>query len=91
MQATTPVLKARSAILGDLQDNEFVAVLCGTGALATNTYALAKSGRLCLFDNKRILDKFTEVKVRQPYIYIYIAPGCCLVCMCVCMHVCMFI
>ncbi len=61
---TTAVLKARSAILGDLQENDFVDVACGSGPLTLNTYALTKSGKLCLFDNRRVLDKFTEVKVR---------------------------
>lgn len=61
--AATTILKARSAILGDLQDNEFVDVACGFGALSTNTYALSKSGKLCLFDNFRLLEKFTEIKV----------------------------
>ena len=60
---TTAVLKARSAILGDLQENDFVDVACGSGPLAMNTYALSKSGKLCLFDNHRLLDKFTEIKV----------------------------
>lgn len=59
------VLKARSAILGDLQENDFVDVACGSGPLVMNTYALSKSGKLCLFDNRRMLEKFTEVKVRK--------------------------
>ena len=62
-KTSTVVLKARSAILGDLQDNHFVGVVCGSGTLSKNTYALTRSGRLCLFDNNRVLDKFTEVKV----------------------------
>ena len=60
----TAVLKARSAILGDLQDNNFIAVVCGSGPLAANTYALSKSGKLLLFDNFRLVDKFTEIKVQ---------------------------
>ena len=58
-------LKGRSAILNDLQDNCFVAVSCGRGPLSRNTYSLTKTGKVCLFDEHRVLDRFTEVKVRQ--------------------------
>lgn len=60
-----PVLTSRSVLLGDLQENHFVAVVCGKGPLSKNCYVLTKSGRLCLFDDKRRLDRFTEVKVSQ--------------------------
>ena len=63
-KASSGLLKSRSAILGDLQSQTFVDVECGRGILAEKTYALTKAGRLCVFDSKRILDKFTEVKVR---------------------------
>ena len=52
-----------SLMLGAI--NHFVAVACGKGPLSKNCYVLTKSGRLCLFDDKRRLDRFTEVKVRH--------------------------
>ena len=63
-----PVLTSRSVLLGELQENHFVAVACGKGPLSKNCYVLTKSGRLCLFDDRRRLDRFTEVKVRM-YLY----------------------
>ena len=58
-----PVLTSRSVLLGELQENHFVAVVCGKGPLSKNCYVLTRSGLLCLFDDKRRLDRFTEVKV----------------------------
>ena len=63
-KAVKPVLTSRSVLLGELQENQFVAVVCGRGPLSKNCYVLTKSGQLCLFDDKRRLDRFTEVKVR---------------------------
>ena len=40
-----------------------MAVACGRGALANNTYTLTRTGLVCLFDARRVLDRFTEVKV----------------------------
>ena len=59
----THPLKGRSAILGELQDNCFVSVVCGCGPLANHTYTITKTGMVCLFDAKRLLDRFTETKV----------------------------
>ena len=60
-----PVLTSRSVLLGDLQENHFVSVVCGKGPLSKNCYVLTRSGQLCLFDDKRRLDRFTEVKVSE--------------------------
>ena len=57
------MLTSRSVLLGDLQENHFVSVVCGKGPLSKNCYVLTRSGQLCLFDDKRRLDRFTEVKV----------------------------
>lgn len=40
-----------------------MSVVCGFGPLLENTYALSKSGKLCVFDKNRILEMFTEIKV----------------------------
>jgi len=53
----------RSAILGDLRNNDFVDVCCGRGNLSNITYAITKSGILCEFNNRRLLDKWVELKV----------------------------
>jgi WD40 repeat protein len=58
----TAPLKGRSAILGDLQDNCFVAVRCGHGSVASFTYVLTRSGILCKFDQDRALDQFINVQ-----------------------------
>lgn len=60
-----PVLTSRSVLLGELQENHFVSVVCGKGPLSKNCYVLTRSGQLCLFDDKRRLDRFTEVKVNE--------------------------
>lgn len=63
-----PVLTSRSVLLGDLQENHFVSVVCGKGPLSKNCYVLTRSGQLCLFDDKRRLDRFTEVKVSEIHV-----------------------
>jgi len=73
-------LKGRSAILGELQDNCFVSVACGRGPLADHTYTLTKTGIVCLFDSKRILDRFTETKASPAHSLVvseqYVFCGC---------------
>ncbi len=60
---TTMSLKSRSAVLGELHNFNFVAVSCGRGDLAHYTYALTRTGQLCLFGKNRTLEKFTDTKV----------------------------
>ena len=62
LQHATP-LKGRSAILGDLQDNCFVAVECGRGSLSSFTFVLTRNGVLCKFDQNRTLDQFVNIQV----------------------------
>ena len=60
LQTSSPqLLTGRSAVLGDLHNNCFVAVSCGSGGL---TYAITRSGLLCQFNAKRQLVKYTAVK-----------------------------
>lgn len=53
----------RSAILGEQRNNDFIDVCCGHGELKDYTYAITKSGLLCEFNNRRLLDRWVELKV----------------------------
>lgn len=54
----------RSAILGEQRNNDFIDVCCGRGELKDYTYAITKSGLLCEFNNRRLLDRWVELKVK---------------------------
>lgn len=56
-------LMGRSAILGEQRNNDFVDVACGRGQMADSTYAITKTGLLCEFNNRRLLDKWVELRV----------------------------
>ena len=53
----------RSAILGDQRNNYFCDVACGKGEMVDSTYAITKSGLLCEFNSRRLLDKWVELRV----------------------------
>ena len=53
----------RSAILGEQRNNYFCDVGCGRGEMGDSTYAITKSGLLCEFNNRRLLDKWVELRV----------------------------
>lgn len=53
----------RSAILGEQRNNYFCDVACGKGACGDSTYAITRSGLLCEFNNRRLLDKWVELRV----------------------------
>ncbi|XP_044579059.1 uncharacterized protein LOC123261509 isoform X3 [Cotesia glomerata] len=55
-------LMGRSAILGEQRNNDFVDVTCGRGEMADSTYAITKTGLLCEFNNRRLLDKWVELR-----------------------------
>ncbi|GFT22246.1 mitogen-activated protein kinase-binding protein 1 [Nephila pilipes] len=55
-------LMGRSAILGDQRNNYFCDVACGKGEMAESTYAITKSGLLCEFNSRRLLDKWVELR-----------------------------
>ena len=63
-QEPTP-LTGRSAILGEQRNNYFCDVACGRGEMGDSTFAITKSGLLCEFNNRRLLDKWVELRVRQ--------------------------
>lgn len=54
----------RSAILGEQRNNYFCDVACGKGDMGDSTFAVTRSGLLCEFNNRRLLDKWVELKVR---------------------------
>lgn len=58
-------LMGRSAILGEQRNNDFVDVACGRGEMADSTYAITKTGLLCEFNNRRLLDKWVELRVSR--------------------------
>ena len=53
----------RSAILGEQRNNYFCDVACGRGEMGDSTFAITKSGLLCEFNNRRLLDKWVELRV----------------------------
>ncbi|CAN8009061.1 unnamed protein product, partial [Ixodes pacificus] len=55
-------LMGRSAILGDQRNNYFCGVACGKGDSVESTYAITKSGLLCEFNSRRLLDKWVELR-----------------------------
>jgi hypothetical protein len=52
-----------SAILGEQRNNYFCDVGCGRGEMGDSTYAITKTGLLCEFNNRRLLDKWVELRV----------------------------
>ncbi|GFX23561.1 mitogen-activated protein kinase-binding protein 1 [Trichonephila clavipes] len=60
-------LMGRSAILGDQRNNYFCDVACGRGESADSTFAVTKSGLLCEFNGRRLLDKWVELRISVAY------------------------
>ena len=61
-------LMGRNAILGDQRNNYFCDVACDRrgssgGNGSESTYAITKSGLLCEFNNRRLLNKWVELRV----------------------------
>nr|XP_020023768.1 WD repeat-containing protein 62 isoform X2 [Castor canadensis] len=59
----TVPLVGRSGILGELHNNIFCGVACGRGRMAGNTFCVSYSGLLCQFNEKRVLEKWINLKV----------------------------
>ncbi|KAI8124958.1 WD repeat-containing protein 62 [Lucilia cuprina] len=64
-------LMGRSAILGDLRDNDFCAVACGKGVTAESTYAITRQGHLVEFSSRRLLDKWVTCVYNDHSLYIW--------------------
>ncbi|MBN3298722.1 MABP1 protein, partial [Amia calva] len=61
VNATVPLL-GRSGLLGELRNNFFNDVACGRGRKAESTFCITSSGLLCEFNEKRLLDKWVELR-----------------------------
>ncbi|XP_036348421.2 WD repeat-containing protein 62 [Ochotona princeps] len=59
----TVPLVGRSGILGELHNNIFCGVACGRGRMAGYTFCVSCSGLLCQFNEKRVLEKWINLKV----------------------------
>uniref|UniRef100_A0A8C8F6J5 Mitogen-activated protein kinase binding protein 1 n=1 Tax=Oncorhynchus tshawytscha TaxID=74940 RepID=A0A8C8F6J5_ONCTS len=64
VNATVPLL-GRSGLLGELRNNFFSDVACGKGRKAGSTFCITSSGLLCEFNEKRLLDKWVELRTSQ--------------------------
>ncbi|KAL6035093.1 hypothetical protein STEG23_027287, partial [Scotinomys teguina] len=62
----TVPLVGRSGILGELHNNIFCGVACGRGQMAGNTFCVSYSGLLCQFNEKRVLEKWINLKTGSP-------------------------
>ncbi|XP_040456859.1 mitogen-activated protein kinase-binding protein 1 isoform X5 [Falco naumanni] len=82
VNATVPLL-GRSGLLGELRNNFFADVACGRGKKADSTFCITSSGLLCEFNEKRLLDKWVELRtivancisVNQDYVFCGCADG----------------
>ncbi|KAF4084126.1 hypothetical protein AMELA_G00125290 [Ameiurus melas] len=61
VNATVPLL-GRSGLLGELRNNFFSDVACGKGRKASSTFCITSSGLLCEFNDKRLLDRWVELR-----------------------------
>uniref|UniRef100_A0A182VUI6 WD_REPEATS_REGION domain-containing protein n=1 Tax=Anopheles minimus TaxID=112268 RepID=A0A182VUI6_9DIPT len=70
----------RSAILGELRNNDFCAVACGKGEMAESTYAITRNGHLVEFNARRLLDKWVMCRTNAANCMVastkYILVGC---------------
>ncbi|KAM6916877.1 mitogen-activated protein kinase-binding protein 1 [Lycodopsis pacificus] len=64
VNATVPLL-GRSGLLGELRNNFFSDVACGRGRHASSTFCITSSGLLCEFNDRRLLDKWVELRASQ--------------------------
>ena len=61
----TVPLMGRNGILGDQKDNFFCDVVAGQGSMCGRFFVITQSGLLCEFNEKRLLDKWVELMVRE--------------------------
>ncbi|CAG5866970.1 unnamed protein product [Menidia menidia] len=61
VNATVPLL-GRSGLLGELRNNFFSDVACGRGRHSASTFCITSSGLLCEFNDRRLLDKWVELR-----------------------------
>ncbi|MEQ2189946.1 hypothetical protein GOODEAATRI_030536 [Goodea atripinnis] len=63
VNSTVPLI-GRSGLLGDHKNSVFCGVACGRGLMVNNTYCVTTSGVLCLFNSRRQLEAWVDLKVR---------------------------
>ncbi|XP_061916798.1 WD repeat-containing protein 62 isoform X1 [Entelurus aequoreus] len=61
VNSTVPLI-GRSGLLGDHNKCVFSGAACGRGRLASNTYCITSSALLCLFNARRELESWIELK-----------------------------
>ncbi|XP_060773754.1 mitogen-activated protein kinase-binding protein 1-like [Neoarius graeffei] len=61
LPAPVPLL-GRSGLLGELQNNNFCDVACGRGGKSESIFCITSSGLLCEFNEKRMLDKWVDLR-----------------------------
>ena len=61
----TVPLMGRAGILGEQRNNWFCGVACGKGCISSKTFVITQGGLLCEFNDKRLLDKWVELRVSQ--------------------------
>ncbi|EGW03693.1 WD repeat-containing protein 62 [Cricetulus griseus] len=66
----TVPLVGRSGILGELHNNIFCGVACGRGHMSGNTFCVSYSGLLCQFNEKRMLEKWINLKTLLKVVYV---------------------
>uniref|UniRef100_H2ZYB1 WD repeat domain 62 n=1 Tax=Latimeria chalumnae TaxID=7897 RepID=H2ZYB1_LATCH len=62
INATVPLI-GRSGLLGELRNNYFCGVACGRGKMAGSTFCITSAGLLCQFNEKRLLDKWIDLRI----------------------------
>uniref|UniRef100_A0A670JB22 WD repeat domain 62 n=1 Tax=Podarcis muralis TaxID=64176 RepID=A0A670JB22_PODMU len=62
IKQTVPLV-GRSGLLGELHNNIFCDVACGQGKMSGSTFCISYSGLLCQFNEKRVLEKWIDLKV----------------------------
>ena len=62
LKETVPLM-GRSGILGEQKNNLFIGAAFGQGDYASSTYVITHSGLLCEFNEKRLLDKWVELRL----------------------------
>ncbi|XP_062406286.1 mitogen-activated protein kinase-binding protein 1-like [Sardina pilchardus] len=55
-------LMGRSGLLGELQNNFFCDVACGHGNQSGSTFCITSSGLLCEFNERRMLEKWVDLR-----------------------------
>ena len=52
-------------MLGEQRNNTFCGVACGLGENTETTFCVTKSGLLCSFNSKRVLENWVELRVSR--------------------------